>query len=148
MSCTDYIEIKDLSVFGNHGVMPEENVVGQKFLVGVKLYFDMSKAGRSDDLTKTLDYSVICQEIKDFVENNTFKLIEKLAESIADMLLLKYDIIEKVDVSIKKPWAPIHIDLDTVLVNVSRAWHKVCLSLGSNMGDKKKHIDTAIDNMK
>ena len=40
MSCTDYIEIKDLSVFGNHGVMPEENVVGQKFLVGVKLYFD------------------------------------------------------------------------------------------------------------
>ncbi|MCQ4996009.1 dihydroneopterin aldolase, partial [Flavonifractor plautii] len=29
----DEIRIEDLEVFANHGVFPEENVLGQKFLV-------------------------------------------------------------------------------------------------------------------
>ena len=43
----DKIHIKDLEVFAKHGVFPEENVLGQKFLISATLYTDTRKAGSS-----------------------------------------------------------------------------------------------------
>ena len=40
----DIIEIKNLEIFANHGVFPEENVLGQKFVVSAKLYTSTRKA--------------------------------------------------------------------------------------------------------
>ena len=48
----DEIRIEDLEVFANHGVFPEENVLGQKFLVSAVLYTDTRRAGLTDDLTR------------------------------------------------------------------------------------------------
>ena len=47
----DKIEIKELEVFANHGVYPEENVLGQKFVISATLYTDTRKAGLTDELT-------------------------------------------------------------------------------------------------
>ena len=46
----DKIKIEDLEVFANHGVFPEENVLGQKFVVSAVLYTDTRKAGLEDEL--------------------------------------------------------------------------------------------------
>lgn len=147
MNCMDYIEIKDLAVFAYHGVMPEENVVGQKFLASARLYFDMTNAGRSDDVEETINYASICETIKKYIEGNTYNLIETVAVKLADHILLKNKQLSRVDITIKKPWAPIHIEVKTTLVHVERRWHNAYLSIGSNIGDKKEHLDKAIKSL-
>ena len=52
----DEIRIEDLEVFANHGVFPEENVLGQKFLVSAVLYTDTRRAGLTDDLSASIHY--------------------------------------------------------------------------------------------
>ncbi len=46
----DKIRIRGLEVFAHHGVYPEENTLGQKFLLNVCLYTDTRRAGLSDEL--------------------------------------------------------------------------------------------------
>ena len=50
----DKIKIQNLEVFANHGVFPEENVLGQKFVVSAVLYTDTRKAGQTDELTASI----------------------------------------------------------------------------------------------
>lgn len=143
----DTISVKDIAVFAYHGVMQEENVVGQKFLISAELGLDTSIAGENDDIEESVDYAQVCSIIKNYAENNTFSLIEALAEGLAKCLLLEYTNINSVDIEVKKPWAPVHIPVDTVSVKISRKWHDVYLSIGSNMGDKKHHLDLAVERL-
>ena len=144
----DQITIEKLTVFGNHGVYPEENKLGQKFLVSLVLYTDTRKAGMSDELESSINYGDVSQYVKQFFEENTFKLIERVAEKLAEGMLLRYSLLEKVDVKIEKPWAPIAIPVESVGVEISRGWHRAYIALGSNMGDKKDYLDKAVEKLK
>ena len=144
----DQITIEKLTVFGNHGVYPEENKLGQKFLVSLVLYTDTRKAGLNDELESSINYGDVSQYVRQFFEENTFKLIERVAEKLAEGLLLRYSLLEKVDVKIEKPWAPIAIPVESVGVEISRGWHRAYIALGSNMGDKKDYLDKAVEKLK
>lgn len=143
----DYIIIDNLETFGYHGVFEEEAFLGQKFLVTAKLYLDTRKAGMTDDLKVSLDYGEVCQMIKKIVETERFMLIERLAEEIAAKLLMTFQLLREVEITVKKPWAPIHVSVDNVAVSIIRRWHKVYLSIGSNMGDREGYLDFAIDRL-
>lgn len=143
----DQIIIENLEIFGYHGVFEEEAFLGQKFIVNARLYLDTRPAGQTDDLTQSLDYGEVCQFIKKLVETERYMLIEKIAEEIASGLLLTYDLLQKVEITVKKPWAPVRVHLDTVAVRIERGWHTVYLSIGSNMGDKEGYLDFAIDRL-
>lgn len=140
----DSIQIKDLEVFCHHGVLKEENVLGQKFLVSLVLYNDTKLAGETDDLEKSINYADISYFVKEQMENNNYKLIEAVAENLANKLLLEFERIKRVQVEIKKPWAPILLPLDTVSVKIERGWTMAYLSIGSNMGDREKYLQDAI----
>ena len=140
----DRITISDLEVFAYHGVLKEENSLGQKFLISAELYMDVSEAAKDDDISKSINYANICKEIDTFLKNHTFKLIETMADRLAKHLLILYKNLDDVCIKIKKPWAPILMTLDTVSVTVNRKWHNVYLSLGSNMGDMEDNINKAI----
>lgn len=144
----DKIIIEKLVVFGHHGVYPEENVLGQKFLVSLVLHTNTRRAGKSDDLEYSVNYGEVCQYVRQFFEENTYKLIERVAEKLAENLLLRYPLLEKADVKVEKPWAPVAIPLETVGVEISRGWHSAYIALGSNMGDKKKYLDEAVQRLK
>lgn len=144
----DKIIIEKLEVFGHHGVYPEENVLGQKFLVSLVLYTDTRRAGRNDDLECSVNYGEVSWYVRQFFEENTYKLIERVAEKLAENLLLRYPLLEKTDVKIEKPWAPVAIPLETVGVEISRGWHRAYIALGSNMGDKNKYLDEAVQKLK
>lgn len=144
----DTINITNLEIYCNHGVFVEENKLGQKFLVSANLYTDFSIATENDDLTKSINYGTVCKKITDFMKNNTFKLIETVAEKIAEMLLTEYyTFLKGVKIEIKKPWAPIGLPIDTVSVTLERFWHTAYIALGSNMGDKHSYITNAIDTL-
>ena len=70
--------------------------------------------------------------------------MEAAAENLATQLLLSYPLLSKVDIEIKKPWAPIGLPLNYVSVKISRGWHIAYIALGSNMGDKEKYLNDAI----
>ena len=82
------------------------------------------------------------------MRNNTFKLIEAAAENIAEKILLEYDLIREVTITLKKPWAPIMMSVDTVEVSITRKWHRAYIATGSNMGDKKAYLDEAVEKLK
>lgn len=144
-SVYDNITIKGLEVFANHGVYPEENRLGQKFVVNAVLYVDTRAAGLSDDLDLSVNYGTVCHQITDFLTANTYKLIERAAEELARHILINNPLVHEIDVEIEKPGAPIGLPLETVSVKIHRGWHDVAIALGSNMGDSKKFLDDAVE---
>ena len=119
----DKIKIVDLEVYANHGVFPEENVLGQKFLVSLTLYTKTKKAGQTDALEDSIDYGTICHSVSEYMKTNTSKLIETVAEGIAKDLLYQHALLERVKVEVKKPWAPIGLPVSYVSVVIKRS-HK------------------------
>ena len=140
----DSIQIKDLEVYCHHGVFKEENVLGQKFLVSLVLYTDTSPAGREDNLELSINYAEISHFVKAQMEKQNYKLIEAVAEHLAREILLAYSLVKRVQVEVEKPWAPILLPLDTVSVKIERGWTTAYLSIGSNMGNREKHLHQAL----
>lgn len=140
----DQIHIKDLECYGYHGVLKEEQSLGQPFLFDIVLWLDTSVASKVDDLTKTVNYAEVCRYIKKYMEEERCKLIETVAEQIAEGILLKFSMVEKIEVTIKKPQAPIPMKFDYVQVTICRSWHKVFLGIGANLGNKEENIKKAI----
>ena len=141
----DKIHIKNLEVFAKHGVFPEENVLGQKFVISAVLYTSTREAGKTDDLTKSIHYGEVSQVITEFMKQNTFKLLETAAERLAEELLLKTEHLEKVCLEIKKPWAPVGLPLETVSVEIERGWHTAYIALGANLGDKEANLRLGVE---
>lgn len=143
----DVIKIEELEVFAKHGVFPEENVLGQKFLVSAELFTDTRKAGKSDCLEQSINYGEISHRIDRFLREHTFCLLEKAAEALAEELLTEIPLLEKIKIEIRKPWAPIGLPLKYAGVEIERGWHTAYIALGSNMGDKKKYLDEAVEKL-
>ena len=140
----DKIHINNLEIFAKHGVFPEENVLGQKFVISAILYTDTRKAGMTDHLEDSINYGEVSHFIKQFVEGNTFQLLETVAERLAWEMLLKIEHLQEVQLEIQKPWAPVGLPLDTVSVEISRKWHDAFIALGSNMGDKESYLNAGV----
>ena len=68
----DEIKITDLEIYGHHGVLKEENVLGQKFLVSLVLRLNTSKAGKSDDIADSIDYSAVAGVVREVMENTKY----------------------------------------------------------------------------
>lgn len=144
----DKIEIRDLEIFANHGVFPEETALGQKFVVSAVMYTETRPAGLADDLSASINYGEVSHMITDFLQKNTYKLLEAAVENLAELLLLSLPLLKKITLRIEKPWAPVGLPLKTVAVEITRGWHTAYVAFGSNMGDKKKYLDNAIQGLR
>lgn len=80
----DCIRIQGMTFHGYHGVRPEERANGQRFVVDLALYRDVSLAAASDALADATDYSAIYQQVRDIVEGQPRNLLEALAVAIAE----------------------------------------------------------------
>lgn len=141
----DKIIIQNLELYCRHGVFPEENALGQKFLFSAILYVTTRQAGKKDDLELSVNYGEICHFIRQYMEEHTYKLLEAALEHLAEAILLRWPQIGKLTLKVKKPWAPVGLPLDTVAVEITRGWHDAYIALGSNMGDKKEYLDCAVE---
>lgn len=141
----DQIKITDLEVFANHGLFSEENKLGQKFLVSAVLYTDTRKAGKTDDLTASIHYGEVSAFITKYMKEHTYQLLERVAETLAEEMLKSISGLCKIDLEIKKPWAPVGLPLKTVSVKISREWHTTYIALGSNIGDSETYLNEAVE---
>ena len=140
----DKIHIKDLEIIGFHGAIPEEKVLGQKFVLSFELDVDLRQAGKNDDLTKTVHYGELAQKVEEEFTKTSYDLIEKAAEEICEFVLLNYPLVKKVKLLLKKPWAPTRNHVEYVAVEIERKWNKVYIAAGSNLGDKEETLKEAI----
>lgn len=141
----DKIIIENLEIIAEHGVFKEEKFLGQKFIISVEMITDTREAGKTGNLNASTHYGFVADDIEKVFTSRSFDLIETCAEKIAEMILTKYPLISQVKITVKKPWAPIRKHFDFVAVEITRKWHTAYLSLGTNMGDKKKNLLEAIE---
>ena len=143
----DQIVIKNLTVFANHGVLEAETLLGQKFVISAILDVDLHPAAQSDALKDSVDYGEICNQVTDFFAKNTFQLIETAAEQLIFYLLRLHPTIQKIDLTLEKPWAPIHLPLESVGVHLTRSRHIAFLGMGSNLGEKETFLNEALQSI-
>lgn len=139
----DRIILKDFEVSACHGVNPEEKVTKQRFLFTVELEYGFEKASETDDINYTVSYADVKKDVKAFCEGNCFNLIETLATRLALLLLKKYPV-RAVDLTVKKPDAPMSGTFDYAGVRVFREWQRTYLALGSSEGDRDGYLDFAL----
>ena len=144
----DEIRIEGLEVYARHGVYPEETKNGQYFYVNAILYINMRRAGREDNLERTINYGTVCHFITDWMQENTCLLLEAVAERLSQALLLEYDALADLELEIQKPHAPIRLPFGNVSVKVRRGWHRAYIAVGSNLGNRKTHILSGIRALK
>lgn len=116
----DKIIIKDLRIFAYHGVNVEEKIHGQNYDIDIIAEVDLSPACRSDDLDDTVSYSRIIKRASYAFTAEKYDLIEKAAQEIADILLSDFEKIKAVEVTVRKPDAPIRADFGYVAVSIRR----------------------------
>ena len=115
----DKVIIKDMQVYAYHGALPEENVLGQNFFISLEMSLPLQEAGMTDDLTKGVSYAEVYEKVEKQAKENTFKLIETLAERTAKLVLEDFPV-EKVKVTVRKPQPPIPGQFDYVAVEIER----------------------------
>jgi 7,8-dihydroneopterin aldolase/epimerase/oxygenase len=97
----DCIHVNGIRAYGYTGHLPEEQVLGQWFEVDFTVWLDLASAGKTDQLDQTYDYSQSVGAIQNLIQTARCKLIEKLAEDIAAMVLTSAQV-EKVQVRLTK----------------------------------------------
>lgn len=116
----DRILIKGLRVFAYHGVNPEEKRDGQTFVLDVSLYTSLRRAGETDCLEDTVNYSAAVKTVLRVMNEKVYDLIERAAARVAEELLSVFPSLERVDVLLKKPHAPVKAEFEYMAVEISR----------------------------
>lgn len=116
----DAIQIHGLRLYAKHGVNGYEKEKGQAFLLDVTLFADLQKACQSDALADTINYSDAVTVISHAFCRGSFDLIEAAAQHVIDELFDRFAAIEKIQLTLKKPRAPIAADFDYVSVRLVR----------------------------
>ncbi|BBY26205.1 dihydroneopterin aldolase [Mycolicibacterium sediminis] len=117
---TDRIELRGLTVRGNHGVFEHERADGQDFVVDLTVWVDLAAAAASDDLVDTLDYGALAQNAAAIVAGPPRNLIETVAAEIANDVMTDARV-HAVEVAVHKPHAPIPLTFGDVAVVARRS---------------------------
>lgn len=116
----DKIIIKGLKVFAYHGVNPKEKRDGQLFILDITLYMPLGIPCESDDLNDTVSYAKALKTAVRVMNEASYDLIERAASRVAEELLCEFPAIQKVNILLKKPQAPIKADFSYVAVEIER----------------------------
>jgi dihydroneopterin aldolase len=117
---SDRIVLHNMVFEGRHGVLDHEQREAQPFEVDVELLLSLQPAGVDDALDKTIDYGMVFEACRQIVESTSFKLIEALAEAIANEVVADFDRADEVVVRVRKPQAPLPGTFDWVGVEITR----------------------------
>lgn len=121
---SDRISLRGMRFLGRHGVTLEERMEPQPIEVDVDLETDLSGPAASDELTDTVDYSMVFELVRGIVEERSFRLIESLAGEVAAAVLAAHGDEEPrlsaVEVRVRKPQAPLPGTFEAVEVAVRR----------------------------
>lgn len=111
------IYLRNVRFHAFHGVLPQEGIVGNDYLVNLVLDYDFSSAIETDDLQGTLNYAEVYQKVREAMAVPS-KLLEHVAGRIAHRLFSDFPEIQKLQLSITKVNPPMGADSDGAGVEV------------------------------
>jgi dihydroneopterin aldolase/2-amino-4-hydroxy-6-hydroxymethyldihydropteridine diphosphokinase len=149
----DRIDINGLTVTTVVGALPHEREIAQPLRIDLSLHVDLRDAGRTDELGDTVHYGLVTEQVADVVRDNKDVLLERLADRIAEVVV-GFDRVEAVDVSVTKLRPPIGEHIETTAVRITRtaadfearprSSHRAIVALGSNLGDREGFLRLAL----
>jgi len=116
---SDRITLRGMQFMGRHGVNPDEQIMPQPFEVDLILRTDLSRPATTDELSDTIDYSAAFKAVAEVVEERSYRLIERLAGAIAEVVLATFPV-DDVEVRVRKPKAPLAGAFETVETRLRR----------------------------
>lgn len=116
----DTIELRGLRALGYCGALPEEQERRQPFEVDLDVEADLAVAGSSDELEDTIDYGALCAAVELVVVDERFRLMERMAARIAEVVLADLRI-DAVTVVVRKLRPPVPQQLGTSGVRIRRS---------------------------
>ena len=120
----DRIRLTGIEATGRHGLLPEERRDGQQFLADVVVHLDTRRAAARDDLSHSVDYGHLAEEVHAVLGGDPVDLIETLAERVAATVMAHPGVLA-VDVAVHKPQAPIRVPFGDVVVEIHRDRRKL-----------------------
>ena len=162
------IFVKNLKLYGYHGVREHEKKDGQYFLFNIEVLIEDSDYSNRDKLENTLSYSDVIREVKRINKSKKYDLLETFSQVLANRIMEMSGLVRKVAIKIEKPSPPIDEKLDGVGVeyildkdsrrsvetggiksgNIKNSGtgdlNEAYLSLGSNMGNRKINLKKAL----
>ena len=115
----DKLILKGIRFHGHHGVPEAERHVGGHYEVDVTLGRALVKPGTTDALADTIDYAEVVSRIVEVGTQQSFQLIEALAEKIASVILEQFAV-EQIHLIVKKLNPPIEQPIDYFAVEIYR----------------------------
>jgi dihydroneopterin aldolase len=114
------IELKELVFFARHGLLPEEDTLGQRFRVDVVVTLDSSLDLAVDTPAVTVNYVELFETVKRIFTGQRFNMIEAAADAIAAAILRDFDKVQSVTVNVKKPSVPVDCICEYFAAEVTR----------------------------
>jgi dihydroneopterin aldolase len=116
---TDRIILEGMTFYGYHGDRPEERALGQRFVVDLEVGADLARAGDTDELSDTINYSELYEDTRTILEGEPLRLIEAVAERVATAALARERVLW-VRVRVSKPSVAIPGVLRAAAVEIVR----------------------------
>ena len=100
----DTVFIQQLAVKTTIGVYDWEKKIKQQLLLDIEMSSNITDAASSDNIDDTIDYASVASTITCFIEQNSFELIETVAEKVAAIILDEFAV-SQVSITLEKPGA-------------------------------------------
>ena len=114
------IIIKNLKIFAYHGVHDFEKKDGQDFFVDAILDLPEMPGFENDEISRVISYSDVVRSIKKVMTKKSYNLIEKAAMEIISEIFSSFGEVKAVDITVKKPHAPIKEEFEYVAVRFKK----------------------------
>ena len=98
----DEIIIEKLRLKGKHGCFAKERDEYRAFEVSLRLFLSLNKAAKTDELEDTIDYPAAMAIAEGVLMGESVRLIEKLADMIAERLFVRFANLCEVEVEVAK----------------------------------------------
>ena len=113
----DCITISRLRCSAHIGCEEDERAVAQALMVTATVELDTREAAASDDLAKTVNYAQLSKKLMRCCEESTCKLIETLAERLAEVCLNASERVNSATIEIRKPAGVKHADFAALIIS-------------------------------
>ena len=130
---------------GFHGVLPEEKVQGQEFVVDVLLDVDLSRPPAPTTWRDTVNYAEVAADVVALVEGAVAGPHRDPRGADRRHASCARPLVEAVEVTVHKPQAPVGVPFGDVAVTVRRERSEpVVVALGANLGDVVATLTSAV----
>lgn len=107
-----YILLKEIRCYAYHGVAPQENLIGNEYIIDLKLKVDIGRAAQTDDVADTVNYAEVHHVIKTEMAVPS-KLLEHVGGRIVEKLFQQFSTIEEIELRLSKRNPPMGADIDS-----------------------------------